>query len=370
MQMCGLQKHAFSRVYAHLRRRWKSSLALAALLLVAWDQRRRSRLAAIRFACLYQEWLQKPSTRQELQRLRDTVNAELAKHDPAGLRARFAASSADFAAAGGGSKSVYAFGAYLALQHAGITVTRVSGASAGAYIALLFLNNRVALDDILDAAPFGWPACGWGSCVLQAILEYKTLFLGKIWAYMAAEQKRMLGGVVPSVNTCFISVTTLGLCGPREGVVGEYSGPEDLEQTVLASMSIPFILCDGLFLRWRGKLAVDGGIRNNCPMHVFVSKPAREGERRIIVKADGNKMPGLSLWDQARRCVFAPTDVLFGFILQGMHDMLAVLTTDKLEVNGVSVLPPGSSFQKRELSYQVLPGPEHVRRTLSGRPVF
>lgn len=363
--MRSFQRRLWLFIRALLRRRWRLSLAMVSIPLLIWDQRRRSRLAAMRFKCLYMQWLQTPGTRERLQHIRGTVKHLLADHGPERLHARFGAASADLALAGGGFKTLYGLGAYLVLRHAGISIKRASGASSGAFIAPLLVEDRYQLDDILDEELLGWP-----ECTVQVILECKTLFLGKLWSYMSAVLARRLDGWYPKPGCLFVSVTTVGRRAVRENVASNFASAEDVGQTVQASMAIPFILCDGPFTYWRGQWAIDGGFMNNCPVHVFSSERGGESSQRFIVKVDANKMPGLSPWRKVQHVVYAPLASLGDIIFQGVRDMLEILSTGAVEVGGIVVVPPGSHFEKRDLSYQLLPGTEHVERLVRHRRII
>ncbi|CAK0873027.1 unnamed protein product [Prorocentrum cordatum] len=353
------------------------------LLLLALDQWRRSKEALRFYARSYQNYPQSTVARQAIPQLVSDIKAQLSAYDPAKLKATFGANCADLAIAGGGAKSLYALGAYFALQHAGVTIDRASGTSSGAYISALLLGTQYRVDDLLQEQ-----LIGWGPCVVQAIHDKKTLCLGKIWKHMSILLKQRLAGWVPKTDTLFINVTTLGRSGLVENVVSEFASPEDLEETICASMSIPFILCDGPFTTWRGQRGLDGGFSNNCPISCFLSSRRRNRskgdsadgdfaalgsleEDRIIVKVDANALTSMPCWRKALHVAYAPMEFCCDIVLEGMRDMLEVMSTGKQQLNGIKVIPYRSPMQKRDdFSYQLLPGREHFERLRKGKSIL
>jgi len=91
---------------------------------------------------------------------------------------------------------------------------------------------------------------------------------------------------------------------------------------------------------------------------------------RIIVKADANRLSGMPVWRLFLHVVYAPLDTCGNIIMEGMKDMAEALTTGKTQVNGITVIPPSTSLGKRDFSYQVLPGKEHIRRLSRGESLF
>lgn len=373
---------------ARLLTRTKTLLFISAIAFVM-DQKRRSRHAALRYKSLYASWSKGETAVKFLQHLQTTLKDLLAKHDPIKLHARLNVSNVDLAIAGGGFKALYALGAYFVLQHAGFQMDRMSGASAGSYLASLLVGNRYQVDDLLQEN-----LLGWSDCVVQVVKECKTICLGKIWKYMSAELTKRLNGFLPKPGALFVSVTTLGRSGLVENVASQYKSAEDLEHTICASMSVPFILCDGPFTYWHGQCAVDGGFKNNCPISIFTDmfKPTSPEEKqqvdknsdlktksssdhqvkvsRVIIKVDGNKIARMPNWRKIVHVAYAPGEACGKMILEGAKDMLEVLSSGKKQVNGITVIRPQFSMPKREHSYQMFPGREHVRRLSSGKTLF
>jgi len=333
------------------------------------------------FTRLYKSYTQRPEVKRSLAELHSAVKAQLEVHDPAGLRVAFNVDFADLAIAGGGAKSLYAVGAYFALQHAGISIARASGTSSGAYIAALLLGTRYKIDDLLQEE-----LCGWGACVVQTIHECKTVFLGKIWAYMSRELRQRLDGWLPEANELSVSITTVSHRGLVENLASDFSSPEDLQQSIRASMSVPFILCDGPFSTWRGQRAIDGGFKNNCPVSILHARleptsctedhDARESvdgiaeANWIIVKVDANAIKTMPLWRKILHVAYAPMDFCNDILLEGTRDMLEILSLGKQQLNGITVIDPRSPMQKRDFSYQLFPGIEHVDRFRSSKSVL
>lgn len=367
----------------------KRVLFFIACVVFILDQRRRSRAASSRYRILYSRWSKEAATASFLQRLHADIKSLLGKHDPPQLRAALRVPKVDLAIAGGGAKAVYAMGAYIVLQHAGVHVDRVSGASAGAYLAALCVGDRYQLDDLLQEN-----LLGWGDCVVQVIQEHKTLFLGKIWEFMSSELTKRLSGWLPHPGKLLVSVTTVATSGLEENIAGQFDSAEDLEQTICASMSVPFILCDGPFYSWRGQYAIDGGFKNNCPVsafcHISDTKPpkgpmsmesstGRNGSRKllqhmdqdkVIVKVDCNRISTMPAWRKILHVVYAPGEVLGNLIFEGAQDMLEILSSEKEQVSGITLIRPCPAMKKRDFSYQLLPGTEHVGRLVGGRNVF
>jgi len=363
-----LRKQISLRLSGLLRSKWRLLLLCISFVLFVLDQKRRSKLARRRFAELYENWIKSVAARESLKRWHSTITAKLANHDPSKLRARYNVGRADLAIAGGGFKSLYAMGAYFVLQHANIMPDRMSGASSGAYIAAVVAGNRYRPDDLLEENLLGW--C---DCCVRSIRECKAIFLGKIWEYMCEELVKRFDGWLPGPNMLFISVTTLGWSGMSENVVTNFQSAEELAETICASCAIPFILCDGPFKDWRGQCAIDGGFKNNAPVSVFGMSEDNTllvQDDRIIVKADGNKIAGMPLWRIFLHVVYAPLDTCGSLMMEGVQDMLEALTTGKTEVNGITVIPPCKPMGKRDFSYQVLPGKEHIGRLMRGNSIF
>lgn len=300
-----------------------------------------------------------------LRRLHAAMRALLGQHDPAELHAAFGVPKVDLAIAGGGAKALYAAGAYFVLQHAGFQVERVSGASSGAYVGALVVGNRYRLDDILQEN-----LLGWGDCVVQVIWEHKTLLLGKIWEFMAAQLTKRLDGWLPRPGQLFVSVSTATSSGIAENVVSEFASPDDFECTILASMAVPFILSDGPTRPWRGRYALDGGFKNNCPVSVFrPSQTAQRGDR-VIVKVDCNRIADMPTWRKFLHVVYSPGEACSRFVLEGAQDMLEVLRSGREKVSGITVIKRPHSVRKRDFSYQALPGKEHIARFAAGKPLY
>ena len=68
--------------------------------------------------------------------------------------------------------------------------------------------------------------------------------------------------------------------------------------------------------------------------------------------------------------VSCPKEVVENFVLQGIHDMIYLLKNELLEHNGVKLIPFERQMRKREHSYQLLPGSEHVRRFFMADKIF
>lgn len=364
-------------------------LCLIAVILLILDQRRRSRYVASRFMQLYKDWFAGETTKEYLRQLHASVKALLATHGKQKLQGgessctndnrhfnrvgidndigRRCTGSVDLAIAGAGFKSLYALGAYFALRNAGYSIERVSGASAGAYLAVLLVGNRYQLDDLLEENLLGW--C---DCCVQAIAECKTICLGGIWSYMSEALVQRLGGWLPEPNTLFLSVTTIDRNGFTEQTATHFCSSADLQETVNASMAIPIVLCSGLAFPWRGQYGIDGGFTNNCPISAFRSGSLKEADldtdrRRVIVKVDGNGIAGMPFWRKLLHVAYAPSEVAKQMVLAGTQDMLEVLATGKDQVHGITMIRPHRAVEKRDFSYQLLPGKEHVCRLLSGK---
>eukprot|EP00747_Dinoflagellata_sp_TGD_P118732 gnl/TRDRNA2_/TRDRNA2_172882_c0_seq7.p1 gnl/TRDRNA2_/TRDRNA2_172882_c0~~gnl/TRDRNA2_/TRDRNA2_172882_c0_seq7.p1 ORF type:complete len:208 (+),score=22.55 gnl/TRDRNA2_/TRDRNA2_172882_c0_seq7:204-827(+) len=203
---------------------------------------------------------------------------------------------------------------------------------------------------------------------------------------MSKELMQRLDCWVPKPNTLFVSVSTMTRRGLAENVVSTFSSPEDLEQGICTSMAVPFILCDGPCRVWRGQYAVDGGFMNNCPVFQFAPR-AVEGqidyledgshvdadsvdEDRIIVKVDANAIKSMNFWRKILHIAYAPMDFCSDIVLQGTRDMLEILSTEKEQLNGITVISPRRHMKKRDFSYQLFPGKEHIDRFASGKNVI
>lgn len=358
----------FFRVMARKKR---LVLVIASVAFIL-DQRRRSKAAACRYKFLYSRWSQGEATVTFLQKLHAAMTSLLGKHDSTQLHAAIGVPKVDLAIAGGGAKVLYAAGAYLVLQHAGVQVDRVSGSSAGAYLGALLVGDRYQLDDLLQEN-----LLGWGDCVVQVIQEHKTLFLGKIWEFMSAELTQRLSGWLPRPGKLFVSVTTVDRSGLAENIPTHFHSAEYLEQTICASMSIPFILCHGPYYSWNGQCAIDGGFTNNCPVSVFSSTIEADSPKaekaavyeeasierngvvatiqhmtRAIIKVDCSQITTMPLWRKILHTVYAPGEVCGSLILEGAQDMLEILSSGKEQVSGITLIRPHHALKRLDIPYQ------------------
>ena len=332
-------------------------------VIFAWDQRRRGKKAGMHFAALCENWPREASSIRFLKQLHASLKAEQAKHEPDQLRCGMSA-SVDLAMAGGGMKCVYGLGAYLALVHAGIKVHSISGASGGALVAsIVHGRTQYKLEDVLRE-----PLFAMGPCLARVIREHKTLCLGRVLRAITLMFLKRIGKWTPPPNKLFVSVTTITNAGLQENITTRFDSSEDFINTLRASMSVPFLLCDGLFLPWRGRRAIDGCFKNNCPVSILSEQCAEaDPEKRVILVIDCNKIARVPVWKKLLHIVYVPDAVSGELVLQGARDMLEALSSKETQVSGVTMIRRDRALLKRDFSYQIMPGKEHITRLLAKR---
>ena len=163
----------------------------------------------------------------------------------------------DLVCSGGGFKVCLAGGLALALRDLGVRGERFAGASAGAQVAFLALNDdldaalrwALAVATTLRAYPFAYPAPLWEIFYRGRARHYGAPRPGRLFASVTEVTKRVLG--VP-------------LAGESR-LVDAFDDGEDLGEALLATAAVPWLLAAGLSRPFRGKPCLDGGLTRNCP---------------------------------------------------------------------------------------------------------
>ncbi len=163
----------------------------------------------------------------------------------------------DIVISGGGLKGYFMTGCSHILLHEltkqNIRISRVAGASAGAWVGLFMLTN------------FGTE--NW----LETY--YKCKERSGMFMHDAYDD------IWPWVNSCmpdnawelcsgrlFISITEVTCFGFKNHIISEFSSNRDLFDACLASSTVPFISLRTAFRKYRDMWVLDGGITNNTPV--------------------------------------------------------------------------------------------------------
>jgi len=78
----------------------------------------------------------------------------------------------------------------------------------------------------------------------------------------------------------------------------------------------------------------------------------------------------MPIWRKLFHVVYAPSDVCKNMLLEGTKDMLTLLASGQNDLNGITIIKPELPLEKRDFSYQLLPGTEHLHRLLSGKNII
>lgn len=163
----------------------------------------------------------------------------------------------DVVVSGGGLKGYFMTGCshilMSELTKQNIRISRVAGASAGAWVGLFMLTN------------FGTE--NWLETYYKC-KERPGMFMHDAY-----------DDIWPWVNSCmpdnaweicsgrlFISITEVTLLGFKNHIISEFTSNRDLFDACLASSTVPFISLSTAMRKYRGMWVVDGGLTNNTPV--------------------------------------------------------------------------------------------------------
>ena len=139
-----------------------------------------------------------------------------------------------------------------------LALERAAGASAGAQVAFLALN-----DDLLSALR-------WALAVAATLREYPLAYPEPLWSIYYGARARAHGP--PRDGRLRISITrvterflgVVPLAG-RVDLVDAFADGDDLGEALLATAAVPWLLASGLSRPFRGAPCLDGGLTRNTP---------------------------------------------------------------------------------------------------------
>ena len=173
----------------------------------------------------------------------------------------------DIVISGGGLKGYFMAGCssilLSELKKNRVNISRISGASAGAWAAMFMLCG-IDTDKWIET----YHACREN--------PGKTLHETYEKIRWSIDESLPKNAYQICTNKLFISVTYLTIYGPKNRMISEFFSNEDLLQCCFASSTIPYLTERNGFRRFRGEWVCDGGLLNNCP--VFT-----DGIRRQLV---------------------------------------------------------------------------------------
>ena len=167
-------------------------------------------------------------------------------------------SEVDIIFSGGGLRGYYCCGASVLLntlvERYDLKIRRLAGASAGAWCAVFMACGLHPLD--------------WADTYYESSSRRDSMLLDAYRAFIPTMMEKTLP--VDAWQRCsgrvFISITRVSLQrGIENVVVSEFTSNADLIGACLASSTIPLVSTSSLFSRYRGWIALDGGITNNLP---------------------------------------------------------------------------------------------------------
>jgi hypothetical protein len=192
----------------------------------------------------------------------------------------------DIVISGGGLKGYFMAGCaevlLSQLMRHKISISRISGASAGAWAAMFMLC--------------GVKAEHWIETYHQCY-DHQNKLIHEIYEKIAAWLIPLLpeDAYIKCCERLYISVTVLTWRGPVNKIISEYYSNNDLLECCFASSTIPYLTERNGLRRFRGELVCDGGLTNNCP--IFPDGSHRqlvfrlyevEYPYRLLVNARGN----------------------------------------------------------------------------------
>jgi len=264
--------------------------------------------------------------------------------------------SIDLAVAGGGFKNLYSIGVYFVLQHYGIRIEKISGASSGSLLGYVFLHNKIDINEAIDTVrlmnfPFVWD---------EVHRKYNYVELEPVWNHITKTAVEDFG--VPPDDTCFVSLAKLEGMTFHEHIVSRYRDAKHLADTLVASMAVPFVITPGnrMTREYEGFFVCDGGVTNNVPISVLKQSQAITGDRRMILKVDCNRID-LGWYRFFYNVLYCDQGHFRDLMLKGVRDTLELIKGKKTQHKGLTLINP-KNYQKRGHSYQLMPGLEHGRK--------
>jgi len=212
----------------------------------------------------------------------------------------------------------------------------------------MMANRILANKDVLEAWEWRFPLA-----VNQVLRTYGLLNLAEIWRYVISRDVEEIG--VHEDDSLFVSVSKI--TPPfhvDEMTESKFTSKQELIDSICESCALPFILtksgwfCDS----YKGEWVVDGGAVNNNPVTVFRKKGIKQDP---ILCLDGNKIEGLTWWENILGIIFPDFMMCERFLRHGMRDTLTLLREQKEQVGGVKYLARPSLKMKKLHSTSVLP---------------
>lgn len=170
----------------------------------------------------------------------------------------------DIVVSGGGLKGYFMTGCSHILKHElkkqNISIRRIAGASAGAWVGLFML---------CDFSTANWIETYY---LCQERIS-KTIHetYEEMWPW--AQEHLPPNAYEICSGRLFISITEVTWFGLKNHIISEFTSNQDLFEACLASSAIPYLTFPGLIKKYRGMYVLDGGITNNTP--VFPELPRR-----------------------------------------------------------------------------------------------
>lgn len=170
----------------------------------------------------------------------------------------------DIVVSGGGLKGYFMTGCSHILKHElkkqNISIRRIAGASAGAWVGLFML---------CDFSTSNWIETYY-LCRDRITRTIHDVY-EEMWPW--AQEHLPPNAYEICSGRLFISITEVTWCGLKNHIISEFTSNQDLFEACLASSAIPYLTFPGAIKKYRGMYVLDGGITNNTP--IFPDLPRR-----------------------------------------------------------------------------------------------
>mmetsp|Transcript_18679 Transcript_18679/g.23770 ORF Transcript_18679/g.23770 Transcript_18679/m.23770 type:complete len:323 (-) Transcript_18679:269-1237(-) len=183
----------------------------------------------------------------------------------------------DIVFSGGGFKNCYSAGVCLAIEyiqklHQRPNLVRYAGASAGSHMSCIAMHDQLE------------QGLAWAFAVSETLEKFPYYVTPwRMWTHFYT--KLVQENPFPNDNKLHISVTKVKMTSIHSSlplplrpifeneVVSTFDSHDDLSMCLLTSGAIPFVLCPGVFRKYRGGFYVDGGVTNNSPKFTDNKRP-------------------------------------------------------------------------------------------------
>lgn len=231
----------------------------------------------------------------------------------------------DVVCTGGGFRNCYSAGVIFALQQRNVSLQRFAGASAGAQLAFVMMTGQ--FEECLR----------WAMAVASTLQKFPWVRPGPLWDHFYRRCAHR--APVPADGSFVVSVTELISFFPPTGcnhLISSFEDQSAVGDGLLATAAVPFFICRGPWMSWRGMRVLDGGLTNNTPHF-------RDGVRhQLVITFDS-----LTERFHGRTCgIYWEAAEMLEVIRWGIEDGVSLLCGRK---------PPGLRIIEPEQSLEIPP---------------